>query len=76
MKVKTSRHARKTPHVEESIPEMASGDGWVQTRSTMHNDDAETMRESSDVPLRTSVHGRLVYTDVKLSTAATYWMDG
>ena len=69
-------HARNTQHVEENIPEMSSVNFWVQTRSTLIDDDAETMIEKSDVPFRTSVDGRLVHTDVKFYSAVTYWMDG
>lgn len=59
-------HARNTPPVKESIPDMPYVKIWVQTRSTMLHDDCSTMIEKSDVLFRTSVHGRLVYTDVKV----------
>ena len=55
-------HARSTPPIEESVPEVSSIVIWVQTRSTLSTDDDETMMVKSDLQCM----GGLSTTDVKL----------
>jgi hypothetical protein len=57
MKEKTRMHARNKQHVEESIPETPSVKLWVQTRSTLKVDDAETLIVKSTCRLEVKCMG-------------------